>query len=55
MKCDIINRKEFDIWFLEEMQGHIKAFQDRKDPTRLESVKSMIEHWLDQLRKEVKS
>lgn len=52
LKCDIINRKEFDIDFLKEMQDHINAFQDRKDPTRLEMVKDMIDHWLDQLRKE---
>ena len=55
LKCDITDRKEFDIEFLEEMQDHIKAFQDLKDPTRLEMVKDMIGHWLDQLRKEVKS
>lgn len=55
LQTDIQSRKEFDIEFLKEMQDHISAFQDRKDPTRLEMVKDMIDHWLDQLREEVKS
>ena len=55
LQCDVKDRKEFDIEFLEEMEEHIKLYQERKDPTRLEMVKDMIDHWLDQLRKEVKS
>lgn len=53
LQTDIQSRKEFDIEFLEEMEEHLKFYQERKDPTRLEMVKDMISHWLEQLRKEV--
>ena len=54
LQTDIQSRKEFDIEFLQEMEEHINFYQERKDPTRLEMVKDMISHWLEQLRKEVK-
>jgi len=40
-----------DLQFLKEMKSHIDAIKDHADITRIESLETMVNDWIDELQK----
>ena len=54
LKTDIGFRMETDLDFLKEIKEHLCFYQERKDPTRFELAKDMINDWISELERKVK-
>lgn len=55
LKTDIQWKMEEDLEFLKEIKEHLIGFQEKRDPTRFELAKDMVNDWIIQIERKLNS